>query len=124
MTPPKTSFNGRVSPHRRFAFGRFSLEDVKVIKNAHGCTVNDVIVTICASAVRSWLIEHEELPEDPLVAQVPVSVRTDEQFGTYGNRIGLMNAPLFTNVPDPVKRLELTHEALRVDKGASQGAAR
>ena len=48
----------------------------------------------------------------PLVAQVPVSVRTDEEFGTYGNRILLMAAPLFTDIEDPVERLQKTHEAL------------
>ena len=44
LTRPRTSFNGRVSPHRRFAFGQLSLDDVKAIKNAYGCTVNDVVV--------------------------------------------------------------------------------
>jgi WS/DGAT/MGAT family acyltransferase len=62
--------------------------------------------------VRRWLLEHGELPDEPLVAQVPVSVRTTEQVGTFGNRILLMNAPLFTNESDPLKRLERTHEAL------------
>jgi WS/DGAT/MGAT family acyltransferase len=113
---PRTSFNGRVSPHRRFAFGQLSLEQVKSVKNAHGTTVNDVVVTLCAGAVRRWLVEHDELPEEPLVAQVPVSVRTKEQRGTYGNRVGMMSVPLFTNESDPVERLRLTHEALRAAK--------
>jgi WS/DGAT/MGAT family acyltransferase len=112
LAPPRTSFNGRVSAHRRFAFGQLSLDRVKAIKNAHGCTVNDVIVSICAAAVRRWLIEHDELPSDPLVGQVPVSVRKEEQRGTFGNRILLMTAPLYTNVEDPVERLTLTHRAL------------
>jgi WS/DGAT/MGAT family acyltransferase len=113
LSRPRTSFNGRVSPHRRYAFGRLSLEEVKAIKNQHDVTVNDVIVALCAGAVRRWLIEHDELPDLPLVAQVPVSVRTEEQFGTYGNRIGMMSVPMCTNEPDPVKRMRLTHEALR-----------
>jgi WS/DGAT/MGAT family acyltransferase len=69
-------------------------------------------VSICAGAVRRWLIEHDDLPDEPLVAQVPVSVRTDEQMGTYGNRIMLMSAPLHTEIEDPVERLEATHESL------------
>src|SRR3954471_1939737 len=109
---PKTSFNGRVSAHRRFTFGQLPLDDVKAVKNAHGVTVNDVVVTICAAAVRRWLTEHGELPAEPLVAQIPVSVRTDAQVGTYGNRIMLMSAPLFTDEPDPLRRLQRTHEAL------------
>ena len=83
-------------PAPALAFGQLSLDEVKAVKNEHGCTVNDVVVSICAGAVRRWLIEHDELPAVPLVAQIPVSVRTDEQIGTYGNRILLMRAPLFT----------------------------
>jgi WS/DGAT/MGAT family acyltransferase len=112
FTAPRTSFNGRLTPHRRFTFGDLDLDEVKRVKNKHGVTVNDVVVSICAGAVRRWLIHHEELPDEPLVAQIPVSVRTDDQIGTYGNRIMLMSAPLFTNVEDPVERLQRTHEAL------------
>jgi WS/DGAT/MGAT family acyltransferase len=101
-----------VSAHRRFAFGQLSLDDVKAVKNAYGVTVNDVIVTICAGAVRRWLIAHDDLPAEPLVAQIPISVRTEEQIGTYGNRIMLMGAALFTDEPDPVVRLQKTHAAL------------
>ena len=74
---PRTSFNGRISPHRRFAFGQLSLDEVKEVKNHYGCTVNDVVVAICAGAVRRWLVEHDELPDEPLVAQIPVSVRAE-----------------------------------------------
>jgi diacylglycerol O-acyltransferase / wax synthase len=112
LRAPRTSFSGRISPHRRFAFGRLSLDEVKAVKNALGVTVNDVVVSICAGAVRRWLLAHEELPEDPLVAQVPVSVRRAEEAGTYGNRILLMRAPLFTGESDPVQRLLRTHQAL------------
>ena len=110
---PKTSFSGRLSPHRRFAFGKLPLDEVKAVKNAHEVTVNDVVVSICAGAVRRWLVEHDELPDDPLVAQIPVSVRSDEQIGTYGNKIMLMSVPLYTNQPDPVERLRLHHDALK-----------
>ena len=116
LVAPRTSFNGRVSAHRRFAFGQLPLDAVKTIKDEHGCTVNDVVVSICAGTIRRWLIEHGELPEEPLVAQVPVSVRTGEQVGTFGNRIMLMSAPLFTDEPDPVRRLHLTHDALSAMK--------
>ena len=112
LVPPGVSFNGRISAHRRFAFGRLSLDEVKEVKNTYGVTVNDVVVSICAGAVRRWLVEHDELPDGPLVAQIPVSVRTERQRGTYGNRILLMTAPLFTGEPDPIRRLQLTHDAL------------
>src|SRR4029453_3298213 len=116
LRAPKTSFNGRVSAHRRFAFGQLSLDGVKAIKNEHGFTVNDVVVAICTGAVRRWLIEHGELPADPLVAQIPVSVRTSEQAGTTGHRIMVMSAAIFTNLPGPIVRLRRTHEALAVMK--------
>src|SRR6478735_6008922 len=112
LVAPKTKFSGRISPHRRFAFGQLQLDDFKAAKNKHGTTVNDVVVSVVAGAVRRWLIEHDDLPDVPLVAQVPVSVRTGDQFGTYGNRILLMAAPLYTDVEDPTERLQRTHEAL------------
>src|SRR4029079_18353999 len=73
--PPKTPFNGPVSAHRRFAFGSLSLDAVRAIRREYGTTVNDVVVSICAGAVREWLLERDELPEDPLVAMIPMSVR-------------------------------------------------
>ena len=112
LVPPRTSFNGRVSAHRRVVFGELPLDIVKEVKNSYGCTVNDVVVSICAGTVRRWLIEHHELPEGPLVAQIPVSVRTSEQQGTFGNRILLMSAPLYTDESDAVVRLRRTNEAL------------
>ena len=113
---PKTPFNGPISPHRRFAFGQLSLETVKALKNAVGCTVNDIVVALCAGAVREWLLERDALPDEPLVAMVPVSVRTDEEMGTFGNRISMMIVPVPTNEADPRRRLERTHQLLRSAK--------
>ena len=116
LDAPKTSFNGKISGHRRFAFGQLDLDRVKAVKTAFDCTVNDVVVTLCAGAVRRWLLEHDELPDEPLITQIPVSVRTTEQAGTYGNRIMLLGAPMFTNIADPVERLRATQRELRVMK--------
>jgi WS/DGAT/MGAT family acyltransferase len=110
--PPKTVFNGPISAHRRFACGSLSLDRVKALKREHGTTVNDVVVTLCASAVRHWLLARGELPDEPLVAMVPVSVRTREQRNEYGNRISMMVVPIPTDEPDPLKRLQRTHAAL------------
>ena len=111
-TPPHTSFNGRISAHRRIVFGRLPLDTVKAVKNRHGVTVNDVVVSICAGVVRRWLQQHEELGKQPLIAQIPVSVRSPEQQGTFGNRILLMGVELHTEIPDPVDRLRATRESL------------
>jgi diacylglycerol O-acyltransferase / wax synthase len=113
---PRTSFNGPVSPHRRFAFGSLSLDSVKRLKNELGITVNDVVVALCATAVRDWLLDRDELPKDPLVAMIPVSVRGEDEVGTFGNRISTMIVPIPTNVQDPRKRLLRAHEYLRSAK--------
>ena len=111
--PPRTSFNGPISAHRRFALGSISLDKVRAIKRELRVTVNDLVVALCASALRDWLLERDELPEDPLVAMVPVSVRTSEERGTFGNRISMMVVPIPTNEPDLGRRVERTHELLR-----------
>ena len=79
-------------------------------------TVNDVVVTLCAGAVRDWLLERDALPEDPLVAMIPMSVRKRDERGTWGNRISMMIVPIPTNEPDPATRLRRTHELLRSAK--------
>jgi diacylglycerol O-acyltransferase len=109
---PRTSFNGRISPARSFAFGSLSLEKVKAIKNEMGITVNDVVVTLCASAVRRWLMDRDELPRTPLIAMVPVSVRAPHERQAFGNRISAMIVPIPTDVVDPRRRLLRAHELL------------
>jgi diacylglycerol O-acyltransferase len=120
VSAPRISLNGAVSPHRRFAFTSLSLDEVKAVKGAFGATVNDVVMAICASALRRWLIDHDELPEEPLLTAVPVSVRTPEQVGTYGNRVSVIIAPLPTHLPDPLARLEAVHQAMRSAKERHQ----
>jgi WS/DGAT/MGAT family acyltransferase len=109
---PRTRFNGPISAHRRVAFTSLSLQKVKDIKNYFGATVNDVVVTVCASAVRSWLDKRGELPETPLVGLIPLSVRTPEQFGTFGNRVSLMMVPIPTDLAEPQARLDRAHTVL------------
>lgn len=109
---PRTFMNGPISPHRRIALTRQSLDEVKLIKNHFGCTVNDVVVTICAAGLRSWLEGLDELPSEPLVAMIPVSVRTAGEAGTFGNRVSTMLVPIPTDEPDPTDRLRAAHESL------------
>ena len=111
--PPRMSFNRRISGHRRFSFGQLSLDTVKAIKSEAGVTVNDVVVALCAGALRDWLKERDELPKEPLVAMVPVSVRTEDEMGTFGNRVSMMIVPIATDEADPKRRLKRTHELLR-----------
>ena len=112
MRAPRVSFGRKISPHRQFAFGSLPLASIKRVKNHYGVTVNDVVVALSAAATRDWLIAHGELPDEPLLAQIPVSVRTDEQSGTFGNRISVMIVPIPTDVADPVDRLHAAHESM------------
>jgi WS/DGAT/MGAT family acyltransferase len=115
---PRTSLNGRISPHRRFAFGTLDLDKVKSVKTAAGVTVNDVIVTVCAAALREWLLSRDDLPEQPLVAAIPISVRTGAEG--YGNRISMLITPIPTDESDPAARLKSTHESLKAVKERHQ----
>jgi diacylglycerol O-acyltransferase / wax synthase len=107
FSAPKTSFNQAITPHRRVAFAEVALDDLKAVKNHFGCTVNDVILALCASALRRYLLAagEEELPEEPLVGFVPMSVRTDDERLSAGNRISAMLTSLATDIADPVERL-------------------
>lgn len=118
---PKTRFNGKVSAHRRFSFGSLSLDDLKAIKRELHIKVNDVVVGLCATAVRNWMLERGELPDEPLVALVPVSVRTAEERGTFGNKLTGMILPIPTDVEDPRERLMRAHEVLKRALGQTQG---
>ncbi|MGO9558847.1 MAG: WS/DGAT/MGAT family O-acyltransferase [Acidimicrobiales bacterium] len=125
FSAPKTSLNQALTPHRRVAFSERSLDDFKAVKNHFGCTVNDVVLAVCAGALRRYLIEGNELPEEPLVAMVPMSVRTEEDRGTHGNRISAMLSSLATDVEDPADRLKAISEGMRSAKEQEQliGAA-
>ncbi|MDT4970874.1 MAG: diacylglycerol O-acyltransferase / wax synthase [Pseudonocardiales bacterium] len=109
---PMTPFNGPITARRDFAFTDLPLDEVKAVKNALGFTVNDVVMALCTTALRRWLIDHDALPEHPLVASIPVSVRTPEQFGTAGNQISFMLTALPTDEADPARRLGLLHTSL------------
>ena len=113
---PGTPFNAPVSPHRRWAFTDLPLSEVKSLRAGTDLTVNDVVMALCTGALRRWLELHEALPTAPLVAAVPVSVRTTDQEGSLGNKVSMMLAPLPTNLSNPGERLEAMHEAMRAAK--------
>ena len=116
LRAPGTPFNAPVSPHRRWAFADLPLAEVKSLRAGSDLTVNDVVMALCAGALRRWLELHKALPNAPLVAAVPVSVRATDQEGTLGNKVSMMLAPLPTNLSDPRERLEAMHEAMRAAK--------
>ncbi|HEV3352257.1 MAG TPA: wax ester/triacylglycerol synthase family O-acyltransferase [Acidimicrobiales bacterium] len=120
FSAPPTPFNVSIDGRRRFAFTEVPLDEVKMVKNALGGTVNDVVLAVCAGALRSYLLGKGVLPEKGLVAMVPISVRTDDQKGAMGNRVSSMLTGLATDIEDPVERLHLisagTRQAKEQDK--------
>ncbi len=116
LKPPRTPLNGTITAHRRFAFGSLPLEDVKRVKNHFDMTVNDVVMVLTTAALRRWLLDHDALPRTPLVAAVPVSVRTDDQRGSHGNQVSVMLAELPTHLVDPEERLRFMRSSMREAK--------
>lgn len=121
FTAPKTSLNQAITPHRRVAAAEVPLEDVKVVKNHFSCTVNDVLLAVCAGALRRYLEAGDELPEEALVALVPMSVRAEEENGTLGNRVTPLLASLATDVEDPAARLRAIAGSMRAAKEQDAG---
>ena len=118
---PGTPFNQPITPHRRLAFRSVPLDDVKAVKNAFGFSVNDVVLAMSAGALRRWLADHDALPDLPLVAMIPVSVRDPASQGAMGNKVSAMLATLPTHTADPAERLRIAHAATAIAK-AQQAA--
>ncbi len=110
---PETPLNVDIGPHRRFVGVASRLEDFKLVKNAFGGTVNDVVLAVVAGALRTFLISrgvHTEGME--LRALVPVSVRAEDEHHQGGNRIVVMRGPLPVYIADPVQRLRFVSHAM------------
>ena len=120
IQPPRGAYDGKVSPHRVFGLGSLSLEDVKRVKDHFGVKVNDVVCSVVAGGLREDMEQAGTLPDGPLVAMVPVSVRTDDERGTFGNQISVMFVPIATHRDDPVARLTETAAELLSAKARHQ----
>lgn len=115
FTAPRTSFNATITGRRSVAFCDLSLADIKTVKNTAGVTVNDVVLTVCGGALRRYLQERHELPEQSLLATVPVSVRAAS--GAPGsNQVSALFARLGTDIEDPLERLAAVSEGNRAAK--------
>jgi len=112
LDAPRTRFNTKLSAERSVTFGTVSLGDVKAIKNRLGITVNDVVIALCAGALRRRLSATGDLPADPLVAYMPVSTRLPDAKARYGNAISSIIAPIPTHLADTLERLAFAHETL------------
>jgi WS/DGAT/MGAT family acyltransferase len=113
LVAPRTPWNGAVSARRKLANARVPLETIKDIKNAFGTTVNDVVLAIAGSVLRSYLMERGALPSAPLTAVCPMSVRQKEEQGQANNKVSAMFVCLYTNIEDPVERLKEIHKTTK-----------
>jgi WS/DGAT/MGAT family acyltransferase len=103
---PATPLNVPIGPHRRYRVVRNRLDDFKIVKNAFGGTVNDVVLTVVSGALRDWLHSRGVRTEGlELRALVPVSTRTSFERNEMGNRIAAMRGPLPVYIDDPIARL-------------------
>ena len=117
LTPaPPTPWCKAITSHRRFAMRSTSLDNIKALKDATGCTVNDIVMAICAGALREYLIKHDALPDKPLRAMVPVSIRTGDEEDPWTNRVSSIIAELPTNCDDPLERVRRCHEMMNAAK--------
>ncbi|HEX7668721.1 MAG TPA: wax ester/triacylglycerol synthase family O-acyltransferase [Polyangiaceae bacterium] len=105
LTAPRTHFNAATTARRNVAFARIPLGEVKNVKRVFGTTVNDVVLAICAGALRRYLEGRHALPKEPLIAVVPISVRGPGDEDRITNRVSGLFTSLATNVSDPTLRL-------------------
>jgi diacylglycerol O-acyltransferase / wax synthase len=121
MSAPSTPFNVAIGPHRRVAFVRTDLGALKQVKNEHGGTVNDVVLSVVTGAIGNYLrVSGHDTEGLEMRAMVPVSVRAEEERGALGNRLSAMMAPLPIWCEDPVQRLHLITEIMGDLKGSGQ----
>ena len=116
FSAPATPWNQAISSRRTVAFGRARLADVKRVGSVFGTTVNHVVLAACTQTLRSYLEAHGGAPDAPLVAAIPVSLRSLEELETYGNRISALLVHLPVHLDDPVDQLL----ALRQDARSSK----
>ncbi|MFA9431261.1 wax ester/triacylglycerol synthase family O-acyltransferase [Egicoccus sp. AB-alg2] len=113
---PRTMLNQPITAARRFAADRWPLDRIKGVCAATGGKVNDVVLAMSAGALRRYLLDHDALPDRPLVAAVPVSLRDASDEPGRGNAVGVVLCNLGTHLADPVARFELIHRSMRDSK--------
>lgn len=115
---PQSQINERITGSRRFAAQSFSLERIRRIGKAFNCTINDIVLAICGSALRDYLISQNALPNAPLIAMVPISLRQDDS--AEGNQIATILANLGTHIADPANRLRVIKASVEEAKARYQ----
>jgi diacylglycerol O-acyltransferase / wax synthase len=125
LTPNSgSSLNGPIGPHRRWDWARGRLGDVRRIRELHGGTVNDVVLAAITNGFRELLLSRGESIEGRAIRTlVPVSVRTEDQRGTYDNKVSAMFAELPVEIEDPIERLRVLGLQMQHLKNSGQAVA-
>ena len=105
LNAPKTILNTRITGSRRYAAQSYDFSRFRKISSHFNATINDVVLAVCGSALRQYLISQNALPEKPLVAMVPVSMREKDDSITFGNKIAMLQASLGTHIDDAETRM-------------------
>ncbi len=107
---PKTMLNGPVGGARRFAAQSWAIDRIQGVAKQSGTTMNDVVLAMVAGALREYLLEQNALPDEPMLAMVPVSLALRaESAGKEsgdGNAVGAIIVNLATNCQHGPTRLE------------------
>ncbi|MBV9514572.1 MAG: wax ester/triacylglycerol synthase family O-acyltransferase [Mycobacteriaceae bacterium] len=117
--PPPTFINHVVTPERRFATATLALDDVKEVRQRLGVTINDVVLTISAGAVRKLLMKYDGQAVGPLLVSVPVSIDPDPNR-IWGNKFTTITVPVPTQIADPIERVRSVHDAAASAKETHQ----
>jgi WS/DGAT/MGAT family acyltransferase len=104
MLAPRTLFNAQVGTQRSYAVASLPLDAVKRIARHFGTSLNDVVLALCASALRDYLLRRKALPADSLIAAMPVSLRAAGD-ASASNQVSMVQCALRTDIADPVERL-------------------
>ena len=116
FSTPKTIFNESVSPRRTWGTAILAFDRINTLRKIMDVSVNDLILAICAGGIRKYLEEKEKLPVQPLVANVPISIRVKGDKQKMDNQISNMLVKIATHIKDPIKRLEYIQEQTNMGK--------
>jgi WS/DGAT/MGAT family acyltransferase len=114
--PPRTRLNHALSARRSFTTRQIPLQDVKPVAKKLGGSINDMVLALSATAIREYLLLHEDLPDEPLCTAIPVSADEPGSHRESGNRTTYLPTCLWTNVPDPLERFYAIQRATRLGK--------
>jgi len=105
---PKTIFNASITNQRSYATMSLPLGEMKALGKRVGGTVNTVVMAMCASALRQFLLERDSLPAKSLIASVPVSLRSADD-SSMNNQVSMIRVDLATDLADPAARFRAIH---------------